>query len=181
MAITKTKQWTYNDYYNLEDERRYEVIEGELIEMPSPKALHQRILKRLSQKLDRVVIKKKLGEIFIAPLDVVLCKYDVLQPDIIFVHTDNLNIVQDYVMGTPDLVIEILSPSNQSHDKIKKFNIYEKYQVTEFWLVDPEKQSITVYTLVNEKLTLFCNVRGTERIKSKTFVEIDLSFNNLIE
>src|SRR5271169_4923300 len=139
MAMTKQKLWTYEKYYKIDDDTRYEVIEGELIEMASPRYIHQNILCSLAAKLWYYVDERKMGKILPAPFDTVLSDINVFQPDILFVSQENLDIIQERgVFGTPDLVIEILLPSNPSHDKVKKFSIYEKFRVKELWIVDPD-------------------------------------------
>src|SRR5271169_2611054 len=123
MAMTKQKLWTYEEYYLLDDDKRYELIEGELIEMSAPSIIHQRILVKLTIRLGNYIAKNEIGEIFVAPCDVVLSEINNFQPDLLFISQENLNIIKDRaIFGTPDLIVEILSPSNPSHDKVKKFN-----------------------------------------------------------
>ena len=83
------------------------------------------------------------------------------------------------IFGSPDIVIEILSSSNRDHDLVKKFAVYEKFKVKEYWVIDPKNQTITVFMLENEKIELLCQVGNDKKVKSKTFVELDLTFNNL--
>ena len=180
MPTIKHKIWTYNDYYNIDDDKRYEVIEGELIEMPSPKYIHQKISMRLSIKLGNYIDKKGIGEILSA-FDTIISDINVFQPDLLFISNENRKIVEERgIFGSPDLVIEILSPSNRNHDKIKKFSIYEKFRVKEYWIIDPEKNVIEVFTLENENLISYCLVKDGEKLKSKTFTDIELSYKDLI-
>ena len=164
--MIKQIKWSYEDYYHLEDDKRYEVIEGELIEMaPSPLSNHQRMLQKLFKKIDSYVEQNNLGEIFIAPLDVIFAQDNVLQPDIIFISKENENIIQERgVFGSPDLVIEILSPSTIKMDQVIKYKLYEKFKVKEYWIVDHIKNTSSVYTLENDKFILSAS---GENIKSK--------------
>jgi len=180
MAITKEKLWTYNDYYNLNDDKRYEIIEGELIEMAAPRTIHQKISVNLTIELGIYLRKHKIGEIYTAPCDVVLSTINTFQPDLLFISKENLGIIQEKaIIGTPDLVIEILSPSNQDHDKIKKFKLYEQFKVKELWIIDPDHQSIKVYRLENDNLVLYSDSSGTMKVKSILFRELDLTFGDL--
>jgi len=178
---TKTKVWTYDDYYKLDDEKRYEVIEGELIEMSAPRIIHQRISMNLSVELVLYLRKHKIGEVFASPCDVVLSAVNTFQPDLLFISQENLKIIQEKnISGTPDLVIEILSPSNKDHDRIKKFNLYERFRVKECWIIDSDEKTIKVYVLEAGKLVSFCDTSETQKVKSQIFAEIDLSFNDLV-
>jgi Uma2 family endonuclease len=181
MTITKNKIWTYEDYYNLEDDNRYEIIEGELIEMPSPGRIHQKISGNLYGILWNHLKKNKLGELYSAPFDTILSDINTFQPDILFISQTNLNVLQERgVFGSPDLVIEILSPTNPDHDKVKKFKVYEKFKVKEFWIIDPDEKTIEIFVLEEDKLISFCSAKGSERIQSKTFADIELSYQDLI-
>ncbi len=133
----------YEDYARLPDDERYELIDGELIPMPSPKVIHQSLILSLAWALHPLV-EMGLGELFIAPLDVILSEFNVVQPDIIFVSNARAHIIDDYVHGAPDLVVEILSPSTADYDRTTKRELYERYGVPEYWLVDPYAKTITI-------------------------------------
>jgi len=181
MITTKQKTWTYEDYYQLDDDKRYEVIEGELIEMPSPRYIHQKISIKLASKLLIYCENSQLGVVLTAPFDTILSDINTFQPDILFISEANLSIIQERgVFGTPDLVVEILSPSNQSHDRVKKFKLYEKFKVKEFWIVDPDQQSIKVYSLESNKLLSISDAKNKTPVKSKIFTNLNLSFHDLV-
>ena len=150
MAITTSVKpklrLTYEDYASLPDDERCELIDGELIPMPSPKKIHQRLILDLSWILRRLE-EMGLGELFIAPLDVILSSFDVVQPDLIFVSNARAHIIQDYIRGAPDLLVEILSPSTERRDRIVKRELYARHGVPEYWLIDPYAKTITVLTL----------------------------------
>lgn len=146
--IRSTIKFTYEDYKNAPNDKRYELLEGELIVVPSPKTYHQRISGNLSFKLRDFVLQRELGEVFDAPYDVVLSEETVLQPDILFVSKERSHIItEDNIQGAPDLVIEILIFATQDRDRTWKRSIYAKYGVDEYWLVDPDKKTIQVLEL----------------------------------
>ena len=158
-AATSTKL-TYEDYLLLPDDgRRHEIIDGEHYVNPAPNTKHQRILLRLAIALHNHVDPRKLGEIFIAPYDVVMSRFDVLQPDILFITAEHAELITTKnLQGTPDLVIEILSPSNRQHDEILKRKRYDRFGVAEYWIVDPDNDAITVFR--RGASTLECVVRA---------------------
>lgn len=145
LGATATKRWTYADYSALDDGRRYEVIGGELVMAPGPGSDHQAISRDLEFLLLRFVRERKLGEVFDAPLDVILDEDNVFQPDLLFVAAANLAIVRKAgVFGAPDLVVEVLSSSTAENDRYHKRDAYERSGVKEYWLVDPENRTIEV-------------------------------------
>ena len=146
--VTETRKLTYEDYAKTPDDERYELLDGELVFMPSPNATHQRILGRLWLALYTWVMEQRLGEVFVAPFDVVLSATNTVQPDILFISNARARILTEpNVQGAPDLVIEILSPSDPNRDRVRKRAIYERHGVGEYWLVDPNAREITVLLL----------------------------------
>ena len=145
---TQTKVWTYEDYLKLEDDKRYEVIEGELLEMPAPSVKHQRLVKKLLKLLDEFVEKKSLGEVFVSPIDVILSETNVVQPDLVFVSKERSEIVQDKgIFGAPDLVVEVISPSTLKRDTEDKKKLYAKFGIKELWLIFPGEEAVEVFSL----------------------------------
>jgi len=143
---TTLKKWTYKDYLTLPDDKRYEVINGELLEVPAPTTTHQRIVKKLLRALDDYVEKKNLGEVFVSPVDVILSEENVFQPDIVFVSKDREEIIKERgIFGAPDLVVEVISPSTLKRDTEDKKRVYEKACVKELWLVFPEEKAVEVF------------------------------------
>lgn len=123
------------------DDKRYELIDGELILAPSPVTQHHRISRNLLRALDEFVEPQSLGELFYAPMDVVLSDHDVFQPDILFISNNRLHIIGDRnIQGAPDLVIEILSPSTETRDRDIKLEQYLRFGVREYWLIDPQER-----------------------------------------
>jgi Uma2 family endonuclease len=143
------RHFTYEDYLLLPEDQRYELIEGELSETPTPNVRHQRILRNLLLSLSLPVTAGGLGEVLFAPTDVILANDTVVQPDLLFVSRDRQSICDPLggVHGAPDLVVEILSPSTAGRDQVAKRTLYGKYGVREYWIVDPDARSIEVLSL----------------------------------
>jgi Uma2 family endonuclease len=138
---------TYEDYRLIPDDgKRHELIDGEHVMSPSPNTKHQRISLKLSYELHRFLQEHRLGEIFVAPCDVVLSDVDVVQPDLIFVAAAQAAIVTEAnIHGVPTLVVEILSEGNRKLDETIKRQRYEQYGIPEYWIIDPELEQIKIY------------------------------------
>lgn len=148
------------------DDAWYELINGELVKKQSPTYEHQLIAGEIEFRLMAYCKKTQLGRVVHAPMDVVLDDNNAYHPDIFFVKKERyfiFNEKEKVVIGAPDLVVEILSKSTAVHDKGEKRDTYEKYGVKEYWLVDPAKKSVEVYSMVNErfKLTSYLEESGT--------------------
>ena len=139
---------TYADYMQTPDDIRYELLDGELILAPSARTAHQRTTRKVLRRLDDFVEENELGEVFVAPYDVVLDDFNVVQPDILFVSNERSHIITDLnIQGAPDLVIEILSPSTARRDKTQKRDLYAQHEVPEYWQADTDAGSVIVLTL----------------------------------
>jgi len=132
---------TVDDYMALGDEVRAELIAGEIYVTPSPTPHHQSIAGRLHARLGAALEKGGLGALYFAPLDVHLPSGDIVQPDLLFIREENLGIVQDWIRGVPDLLIEIVS-QHAERDRIVKRELYARNGVPEYWLVDGATQTI---------------------------------------
>src|SRR3990167_1134525 len=145
-AIIEKKRYTYDDYLKTSDDRRYELIEGELYMTPSPITNHQRISRKIEFLLEKFVTENDLGEVFYAPYDVYLDDENVVQPDIMFISKGRSKIIgEKNLQGAPDLVVEILSESTAYRDLIQKKKLYAKFGVKEYWIVVPEEKTIDIY------------------------------------
>ncbi len=149
---TLTRPITYQEFRAIafeEQELRefiFELIDGEIVARNYPTATHQRILKRLVVKFDFFITEKGLGEILFAPFGVVLDDFDEVQPDMMFVTAAKQSIIREEgIFGVPDLLMEIISPSSLKTDRGKKFKLYERMGVSEYWIVDINNRSIEVY------------------------------------
>jgi Uma2 family endonuclease len=146
MSAPARTPFTYRDYARLQDDRRYEVIEGKLYLTPSPRTWHQRTCGELFAALRKHVRDHDLGDVLIAPCDVVLSDTNVFQPDILFVRKNRRSIIEErYVSGAPDLVVEILSPGTKARDRKLKFPVYARFGVREMWMVDVNTRVIEVF------------------------------------
>ena len=140
-------KFTFRDYQQLPDDSRYELVEGVLYLVPSPTLYHQRVLRQIELALWMYVRQNALGEIYFAPCDVVLSEISVVQPDLLFVSKEHIGILTDAnVQGAPDLVVEILSPATGQRDLGIKRKLYAMHGVREYWIVDPEAQTVEVLT-----------------------------------
>ncbi|MGQ9631384.1 MAG: Uma2 family endonuclease [bacterium] len=153
MGVNTRIKFTYEDYKSLPESetRRYELLEGELVMVPSPTEYHQRISRNLIFALWQFVKERGLGSVYDAPLDVVLGEgkeRNVVQPDIFFISNNHLSIVaEEEVRGAPDLIVEISSPSTAERDRTYKKTLYARYGVREYWLVDPQTETVEVFRL----------------------------------
>ncbi len=143
-------QWTYEDYRRLpEDGMTYEIIEGELHMAPAPIPMHQDSNSEMITALRNFSKQNNAGKAFVAPIDVILPGIaEPVQPDVLFILKERLHIVKPTrIEGAPDLVVEVLSPSNASIDRGKKFRAYARAGVREYWLIDPLARTIEIFVL----------------------------------
>lgn len=140
---------TYEDYLALPDDRRYELIEGEICMVPSPGFAHQAVIRNLAFALWEYIRLQDLGVVLQAPMDVVLSSHDVVQPDILFISRQRRQIIADTaVQGPPDLVVEVVSPSNRERDVIVKKSLYARHGIQEYWIVEPDTRTMELLKLV---------------------------------
>lgn len=175
-------KFTYEDYKNLPESetKRYELLGGELVMVPSPSTYHQRVSRRLAFVLESFVRERRLGEVFDAPLDVVLGKEDereVVQPDIFFIFKERAEIItEEEIQGAPDLVIEIISLGTEDRDRHYKKTVYARHGVKEYWIVDPKSKMVEVYRLGEEGFELVKAYKADEVLESPLLsgLEVDL-------
>ena len=150
---TETLRLTYEDYVLIpEDGRRHEIIDGDEVVSPSPRTKHQRLVGRLFAALDHYARQHGLGEVFVAPFDVILSDHDIVQPDVLFITDDRLGIVDEVnCKGAPDLVVEVLSESTRRTDLIRKRKLYERVGVADYWIVDPAIDTLQVFRLMGDR------------------------------
>lgn len=179
--LPKELQFTYADYIDFpEDGKRYEILEGRLLMVPSPFVPHQRISFNLSLYLGAYVKEKKIGEILCAPCDVVLSEINVVQPDIVFVSKKNSGIVaEDNIKGAPDLLIEIISNSSKKNDEATKKRIYAQSNVLEYWIVYPESKEIKVYIEPEKGYILWKSFSKEDLLFTPTFSDLKLNLKEV--
>ncbi len=146
---TVTRRYTYEDLLHTPDDgNRYEIIDGELYVSPAPRKKHVWLVSDWHVWLGNSVEARDLGKVFVSPVDVKLADGDVVEPDLIFIRKDRLHIFGDaYVDGPPDLVIEVLSPSTRDRDLGKKFNLYARAGVPEYWVAETDAPDLAIYVL----------------------------------
>lgn len=180
-AVSEALKFTYSDYLLLPDNgKRYEILEGELLMSPSPNTKHQIVLLNLAAVLNSFVERNNLGQIFIAPYDVVLSKYDVVQPDIIFISSKNTKMIKPtHLEGAPDLVIEIISPGSAQRDRIIKRKIYALHGVKEYWLVHPEKERVQMLRLEKGELQRITELTGEDILTSPLLSGLEIQLTDI--
>jgi Uma2 family endonuclease len=145
---------TYDDFLLFPDDgQRHELIDGEHYVTPSPNHKHQLVLGNLHYLIRRWLEDSRVGRIYLSPLDVVFTRHDVVEPDLLFLTHERARkiLTAANVQGTPDLLIEIGSPSTRKRDETIKKRLYEREGVSEYWVVDPELDVIRVYTRDGER------------------------------
>src|SRR5262245_39997816 len=167
---------TYDDYRATpNDGRRYELVEGEIRMAPSPGTQHQRITLDLAVVLYAHVKERRLGQILIAPLDVILDRGTVVQPDLLFVSTPRLGVVSKRgIEGPPDLVVEILSESTQSFDRGAKQQAYARYGVDHYWIVDPEARPLSEHVRSGNDYALHVTHTAPAVCRTTLFPDLEL-------
>jgi Uma2 family endonuclease len=164
----KEKVYTYDDYVKFPEGAPYQLIGGRLIMTPAPSTYHQIISARLTMKFTDFAQGKGVGLVLYAPIDVYFEETETYQPDIIFISRERLNIIEEErIKGAPDLVVEILSPRTAYYDLKKKFKVYERHGVREYWIVDPQDRNIAVYENQEGKFMLAREVAGKGMVESK--------------
>ncbi len=168
MSIIAVK-YSHQDLLSTPDDRnRYEIFEGELVVTPAPSLEHQTIVMNLSRLLSTHIVTNDLGKAWGAPVDVYFDEETVVQPDLLFVSKKRLSIIEKQrVNGAPDLIVEVLSPKTEDRDRGFKFRRYAQEGVQEYWLADPDKRVVEVYTLTRTGFELFGTFAGDEEVRSK--------------
>jgi Uma2 family endonuclease len=142
-------RWTYEDYAALPDDgKRYEIVDGVLYMAPSPGRWHQKAAGKLYRYLSHYIEDEKLGEVYLAPFDVVLAYNQTVQPYVSVILNDHRDRITDnHIVGAPDLVVEVISPGSAGYDRREKQNMYARAGVPEYWLVDPAAHTVEVLAL----------------------------------
>lgn len=178
-----SSKFTYEDLQHLPPDRsRYEIVDGELFVTLAPTPLHQKIVTNLSGHLWQHVRRHRLGEVFVAPLDVVFSLSTVLEPDILFVRRSRLEIIgEKNLSGPPDLAVEVLSESTAQLDREIKAKQYAHYAVPEFWRIDPSGKTIEVFQLEGSEYVLVARLGFGATLTSPLFPGLSLLVSSLWE
>jgi Uma2 family endonuclease len=174
-----SRTWTYEDLFDLADGKRYEIIGGELYEMPSPTPEHAIVIANL-MFLVGPIVRSLGGLVLTAPLDVFMKDANPVQPDIVVLLADRLHLIGTRgIEGPPNLVMEVLSPSSSEHDRLRKRALYERGGVDEYWLVSPEAAIIEVLVREGNRFQLLVRAGGDEPILSRLFPDLVFSVSDV--
>ena len=190
MAINAidNKIYTYDDYLKFPEDTIVEIIDGRISAMsPAPSRIHQTIVSRLMISIGRYIEDNNGDcEIFTAPFDVVLKNDDeevgnstnIVQPDISVI-CDKNKLTDKGCIGSPDMIVEVVSPFNPSNDYIKKLNLYNIYKVKEYWIVNPMKKNILVYTLTDTGYDMPSIYTFNDKIKVNIYDNLEIDFASI--
>jgi Uma2 family endonuclease len=178
--VVREKMYTYEDYAALPDDgKRYELVDGMLELMTSPTFNHQVISSQIHKQFWQQCENEYI--IVASPIDVIVSKKQVRQPDLILIHRERLDIVtKKGVEGPPDLVIEILSPSSVKRDREGKLKSYARFDVQEYWIVDPANEAIEQYMLSDKRYDLAQVYTEDEQVQSDRVQCVSFSMNDIM-
>jgi Uma2 family endonuclease len=181
--LPQPKLLTYDDYARLTppDSGNYELHNGKIIFMPSPLTPHQIISMNLSVEIGGFIRQYKLGKLLAAPMDVRFTANDVVQPDLLFVPNARLEIIKRIVEGAPDLIVEIKSDGNTATDMSYKKYLYETSGVKEYWIIYPNKKTISIYLLIEDELRFQRTLTVLDTLKSLVLTGFEMSVAAVFE
>jgi Uma2 family endonuclease len=174
---------TYDDLCLLpNDGKRYEIIEGELLVTPAPRILHQKIVTRLASALLACAERGGLGQVFVAPVDIVFSDFDVVEPDIVYISKARVSILTEKnVQGAPDLAVEVLSETTERIDRTTKLKLYGRFGVEEYWIIDPHAPTAEIYRRGQGGLDLVAKLTAVDALTSPLFPGFSLPLKRLTE
>ena len=184
MVTTRTRPWpTYQDYLDIPGDDRYELINGEFILVSAPNIPHQTASVGFLLELGGFVRDGDLGWVFHAPTEVILTDpegINIIQPDIIFVSKEREHIItRANIQGAPDLLVEILSPSTGRRDRTTKRDLYARHGVKEYWIADPDAQTVTVMLLRDGAFETVGEYGIEDTLTSPTLEGFSVSLNRI--
>ena len=191
MAIQQinNKVYTYYDYLNFPNDEFVEIIDGKIFAMsPAPSRIHQELIMEISAELRNYIKSNKWQcKVYPAPFDVVLINENenendsknIVQPDISVI-CDKNKLNDKGCFGSPDMIVKIVSKFNPGNDYVKKLYLYEKYKVKEYWIVNPMKKNILVYTLTESGYNQPDLYTFNDKIKVNIFNNLEIDFNGII-
>lgn len=167
-TIDKSKDWSVEDYLKLEEGLLAQLLDGELIMSPAPTPKHQEIIGKLFLLFQKT---GKKGKTFFSPIDLYLDNKNVFQPDLVYIQDEKI-ITERGIEGPPEIVVEVVSPSNSFIDRNIKKRKYLEFGVREVWILDPGNKTLEIYTDSIDKPSLYLAGEGTV----KSTIMDDLSF-----
>lgn len=188
MFIDSAKIYTYKDYLTFDEGERIEIINGQIYNMiPAPSRVHQEIISALVIEIGNY-IKFNNGpcKVYPAPFDVILKNDDevlsnsknIVQPDISVI-CDKSKLTDKGCTGSPDMIVEVISPFNPSNDYVRKLNLYEQFKVKEYWIVNPMRKNILVYTLTDNGYDAPISYTFQDKIKVNIYDNLEIDFNSI--
>src|SRR5262249_10838449 len=181
--IAQTKRlYTYDELVAEfpETNQPCELWDGEIVMSPAPSFDHQEIVLRVARCVQDWVSARKLGKVITSPIDMVLSPHRAMQPDVAYIAQDRLNIIDRAIRGPVDLAVEVISLGNRNRDRIEKRDLYEQYGVKEYWIIDPEAQTVEVLHLENARYRLVMRASVGQSISSKLLSGLELSVNGIL-
>ena len=172
---------TYDDYVQLPDDgRRYEILDGELEVSPAPAPRHQRVLLNLVRIIADHVEERALGQVYVAPIDVILARDSVVQPDLVFVAAGRESIVTERAIeGPPDLAVEILSPWSDRRDRVAKSGLYARYGIRHYWIADPIACTLETYEADGSTYRLVATHQGPANVEPAVLPDLRIDLGRV--
>jgi Uma2 family endonuclease len=182
MAPQTSTKMTYEDLLLLpEDGLRHEIIDGEHYVNASPVTKHQRVSYNLILAIGNYLAEHPVGKLFHAPLDIVFSRYDVVEPDLLYISNERREIITTKnIQGSPDLLVEILSESNRKYDEVTKRALYERTDVGEYWIVDPRRDAIHIFRRNTAgRYESAAELSGDDRLTSPLFPTLEIPLDRI--
>jgi Uma2 family endonuclease len=177
--VTIPRRATYEDYRGFPDDGlRYEILDGEIYMTPAPSPRHQYASKRLQRILEAHF--ESAGHdclVFDAPIDVILGREDVVQPDLVVTPRSQISAIG--IQGPPLLLVEILSPSRPEYDRLTKARRYAAHQVPHYWILDPDERTLECFRLDGELYRLDASAHGHDQLAVPAFDGLRISLAEL--
>jgi Uma2 family endonuclease len=178
-SATSRPRKTVSDFMALPQGTRAELIGGEIHVTPSPFRPHQEVVLALGSLLRAWALAQRAGRVYVAPLDVHLPTGDIVEPDVLFVSEARSAILQDWIRGVPDLLVEVLSTPDVQRDRVLKRELYARNGVPEYWIVDPEGRSIEVLRLQRGAYDLVRRFRAPETLATQALPGLELPLGDV--
>jgi Uma2 family endonuclease len=156
-----------------------ELWDGEIIMSPAPTPSHQDVVLNFASLLKSFVAAKKLGKVYVSPIDVVLSQRRAVQPDVLYISKARTQVVQDVIRGAPDLVAQVVSEGSWKRDRVEKKGLYEQFGVAEYWIIDPEAQTMEVFALGKRGYELHSRAGGGARAVSRLLPGFEVGWDQL--
>src|SRR3954471_17636108 len=179
LPFSTNRPWTIADLDSMPDDgQRYELLQGELIVSPAPGKVHQRIIGRLHVWLVGAATRAGSGEVVIAPADVRLSQFNLVQPDLLYLRESQSDLYgEKFIAGAPACVIKIVSPASGVYDRVRKASLYMESGVEEYWVVEPTKRHILIHRAGHEMPNPMIVASGS--ITSSVLPELSLDIDDL--